>query len=137
MLEQILVQLAPVISFLSYFAVAILLTVVFSVLYINVTPHNELKLIRGGNMAAAAQFCGVLIGYCIPLSSAIAHSVSMIDFITWGVVGLVIQLFIFGVVSLLIGNASSKITSGNIAVGVLAGTASIAAGIINSACMTY
>lgn len=137
MLEQILVQMAPVISFLSYFAVAILLTTVFSLLYIKVTPHQELDLIRGGNMAAAAQFCGVLIGYCIPLASAIAHSVSMFDFMVWGVVGLVVQLLTFGVVSLLIGEASSKITSGNIAVGVLAGTASIAAGIINSACMTY
>jgi len=137
MIEQLLSTITPVISFASYFAVALLLTAVFAFLYVKVTPHNELSLINDGNLAAAAQFCGVLVGYCIPLASAIAHSVSMFDFFIWGCVGLVVQLLTFGVVSLLIGGASSKITSGNVAIGALAGTASIAAGIINSACMTY
>ena len=56
----------PVISslpaFAGYFATAVGLLAVFLVLYVFVTPYNELALIREGNVAAAISLAGALVG---------------------------------------------------------------------------
>lgn len=141
MFTQLVASLAPLVSpvlaFSSYLVLAFMMTIVFSALYIKITPHKELALIKKGNTAAAAQFGGVLIGYCIPLYSAISHSVSIGDFVVWGVVALIIQILTFYVVSKVISGLSDSIVKGNTAVGVMSGIAALCAGIINAACMTY
>ena len=69
--------------FLTYMVTAIVLTLFYIVIYIWVTPHPEIKLIRENNMAAALAFSGSLMGFCVPLASAIANSVSIIDCAIW------------------------------------------------------
>jgi putative membrane protein len=113
------------------------MVMIFKLVYTLVTPHNEIQLVRNGNMAAASQFAGAIIGFSLPLASAISHSVSMVDFVTWGVVALVVQILVFFVFSKIITNASMHISNNNVAVGVLMGAISIAFGVINAACMTY
>ena len=141
MLAQLLATLAPftapVLAFSTYLLVAFVLAFVFSRIYICITPHNELALIRSGNTAAAAQFGGVFIGYCIPLYSAISHSVSMGDFVVWAVVALIVQVLTYWIVSKVIGGLSDSIVKGNTAVGIMSGVVAFCAGIINAACMTY
>jgi putative membrane protein len=127
----------PVLAFSTYLALAFVMTIVFSALYVRITPHKEISLIRSGNVAAAAQFGGVLIGYCIPLYSAISHSVSLTDFVVWGAVALVVQVVAFWIVSKVISGLSDSIVNGNTAVGITSGVVAFCAGIINAACMTY
>ena len=59
--------------FLAYMATAVVLTLLYVLIYIWVTPHPEIKLIRENNVAASLAFAGSLIGFCVPLASAIAH----------------------------------------------------------------
>ena len=40
-------------------------------------------------------YLGALIGFSLPLASAAANSVSIVDFIVWAVVGLLVQLAAF------------------------------------------
>ena len=42
------------------------------VIYVILTPHKELALIRAGNPSAALAFAGVIIGLAIPLGSCLA-----------------------------------------------------------------
>ena len=44
-------------DFLAYFALAIVMTGVFVVVYLWITPYDELKLIRNNDEAAAISFC--------------------------------------------------------------------------------
>ena len=122
--------------FLTYMATAVVLTLCYVIIYIWVTPHPEIKLIRENNTAAAA-FSGSLIGFCLPLASAMANSVSITDCVIWGVVALLVQIIIFFLVCLPIAGISKRIEKGEIASGLWLGVASLAGGLLNAAAMTH
>lgn len=137
MLETTLSSLAGVPPFLAYFATALVLVGLFVRIYTWITPQDELALIRANNAAAATAFGGALIGFALPLSSAITHSLSLLDCVLWGAIALVVQVLTFSVLRLIVKQLPERITQGEIATGILSATAAISVGIINSACMTY
>ena len=51
---------------------ALALLAIFAAIYVRVTPYNEIALIREGNMAASISLSGALIGFVLPLASAIS-----------------------------------------------------------------
>ena len=112
------------------------LTLFYVVVYIRVTPHSEIKLIRENNLAASLAFAGSLIGFCLPLASAISNSLSLVDCAVWGVVALVVQIVVFYLVCLPIPKISARIEKGEIASGLWLGVSSLAGGILNAASMT-
>lgn len=137
MLETTLSSLDGLPPFLAYFAVAIVLVLIFIGLYTWITPHSEMDLIRANNPAAALAFGGALIGFALPLSSAITHSLSLLDCAIWGAVALVVQVLTFTVLRFSIKQLPERIHNGEIATGVLSAAAAIAVGLINAACMSY
>ena len=122
--------------FLAHMATAVALTLFYVVVYIWVTPHPEIKLIRENNMAASLAFAGSLIGFCLPLASAITNSLSLVDCAVWGVIALIVQIVIFYLVRLPIPKISERIEKGEMASGLWLGVASLAGGILNAASMT-
>lgn len=124
-------------SFLLYFGAALAAMAVFVALYMAVTSHHEANLIRQGNTAAAISFAGALVGFTLPLASAIIHSVSLIDMLVWSAIAIVVQLAVFLLVDRLLREISRHIEEGNMAAGTTLAAASIAIGIVNAACMTY
>lgn len=124
-------------EFLTYFALAIGFVAVFLVVYSRVTPYAEFKLIREGNTAAAASLSGALLGFTLPLASAIIHSVHPWDMMIWSAIALVVQILVFLVVRFTMVNVARRIPQGEVASGVLLGALSICGGILNAACMTY
>lgn len=136
-MNMILESLQTITSFLTYFGVSVLMVLAFQFLYMLVTPHNEMALVKSGNIAASAQYSGAILGFCLPLASAISHSVSLYDFVAWGAVALVVQILVFFIFSRVLSDASKKIADNNIAVGVMMGFISVSFGVINAACMTY
>ena len=124
-------------AFLAYFGCGIVLLVVFAAVYSLVTPQRELTLVRAGNGAAATAYLGALLGFSLPLASAAANSVSIVDFIIWAAIGAVIQLLAFGLAALLQKNLPARITAGEMAAGLWAGGIALIVGLLNAACMTY
>ena len=122
--------------FLAYMATAVVMTLVYLVIYMWVTPHPEIALIRENNMAASLAFGGSLIGFCLPLASAMANSVALADCVVWGVVALIVQILIFYLVRLPVPKISERIEKGESASGLWLGAASLAGGILNAAAMT-
>ena len=122
--------------FLAHMATAMSLTLFYLVVYMWVTPHPEMKLIRENNKAASLAFAGSLIGFCMPLASAITNSISLVDVLIWGVVALLVQIIIFYLVRLPIPKISERIEKGEIASGLWLGVASSAGGLLNAASMT-
>lgn len=137
MLETTLSSLDGLPPFLAYFAVAIVLVLIFIGLYTWVTPHSEMDLIRANNPAAALAFGGALIGFALPLSSAITHSLSLLDCAIWGAVALVVQVLTFTVLRFSIKQLPERIHNGEIATGILSAAVAITVGLINAACMSY
>lgn len=124
-------------AFLAYFAVSIGALIVFAVIYTWMTPHQEFSLIRANNTAAALAFGGSLLGFVLPLASAVAHSISLFDCVVWSIVGLIAQLATFFGLRLVIGDLPRRISEGQNAAGIFVAATSIAVGIANAACMTY
>jgi putative membrane protein len=123
-------------AFLTYFAIAIVLLLLFGVIYTRLTAHDEFALIRQGKSAAAVALGGSLIAFVLPLCSAIVHSVSLVDFVIWGLIALAIQIATFFAVRILLPNLSQRISSDEMAAGLFVALTSIAVGAINAACMT-
>jgi len=124
-------------DFLLYFVLALALLAIFAAIYVRVTPYNEIALIREGNMAASISLSGALIGFVLPLASAISHSVSPLDMAAWGVIALVVQLIVYAVTSRLVPRFREAIETGKAAPATLLAALSISAGILNAASMSY
>ena len=124
-------------DFLVYFAASIAFVAVYLAVYVRVTPYREIALIREGNAAAAASLTGSLAGFCLPLASAVIHSVNVWDMALWALIALVVQLLVYAAVRLLVPDIGRHIPEGRMASGIFLGGTSLAAGILNAACMTY
>lgn len=124
-------------SFLVYFVSALVAQAVFVALYIAVTPYHEPTLIRRGNVAASISLGGAVLGFTLPLASAVIHSVSPVDMIVWSVVALVVQLAVFRLAEFALSGIGRHIEEGNVAAGLIMATAALAIGIINAASMSY
>lgn len=137
MLDTALHSLNGLPAFATYFALALLLTLIFVRCYTWLTPHDEFGLIRANNPAAAIAFVGALIGFAWPLSSAITNSLSLLDCAIWGAVALIIQLFAFFISSMILKQLPKRISEGELAAGIFSAGCSVAIGILNAACMSY
>lgn len=136
-METVVLSFEGLPLFLAYLATAVVLTLVYIVIYMWVTPHPEIKLIRENNLAAALAFAGSLIGFCLPLANTIAGSDSLVDCAIWGLIALVVQVLIYYAARLPMPRISERIENGEMASGVWLGSASLAGGLLNAACMTY
>jgi len=134
--ERIADYLGGLPAFLAFFGTAAVLTILFVLIYTRITKHNELALIKQNVSAASVAFAGSLIGFALPLASAIDNSADLLDMILWGLVALIVQIVVFLVVRVFMPRVSERIEAGEMAAGIWLGGASIAAGILNAASMT-
>ena len=124
-------------DFLVYLGVSLAYLAVFVALYIRITPYREMQLIREGNMAASFSLSGAILGFIVPLASAIQHSVSLIDMAIWGLIAMLVQIVAFVVVKLAIPSITRDIPEGKGAQGFFLGSLSLGVGLINAACMSF
>jgi putative membrane protein len=132
---MILQSLAGLPAFLVYFCTAILSVVVYLLVYTRITPHDEFKLIRDNDPAAAIALGLSLLGFTLPLVSAIAHSANIVDCLIWGLVALIVQVIVYYIIKIPVPNLSAKIAAGEMAPAIWLGLSSLAAGALNAACM--
>ena len=130
-------SLAGLPYFIAYFGLSLALLTACLVIYVAITPYAEIRLIREGNSAAAATLSGVLLGFALPLGSAVAHSVSLLDMLVWAVVALLVQLVAYVAVRLAVPQVVQHVREGQVAGGVFLGAVAVSLGILNAACMTY
>jgi putative membrane protein len=124
-------------AFLLHFGLALAFVMLYLAIYVHVTPYREFALIRQGSAAAAASLSGSLLGFVLPLASAVIHSVNPWDMAIWAVVALVVQIAVYLAVRLVLPGIVRHIPEGRVGAGVFLGAVSLAAGILNAACMTY
>lgn len=124
-------------AFALAFVVAGLFTLVFKVVYQLVTPYRERELIRQGNVAAALALAGALIGYVLPLASALSQTVSLPEFAAWAALAGVIQIVAFTLVRVIaLPDVKQRIENGEISTAIYLMAISIAVGVLNAASMT-
>lgn len=105
------------------------------VIYVLLTPHREITLIREGNSAAALSLGGVMVGLAIPLAASMAGSTSALEVLMWGAACVALQLLIFRLVDLALRGLPQRIQEGEVAAAALLVGAKLSTALIIAAAM--
>jgi putative membrane protein len=84
-------------------------------LYVIITPHDELRLIRENNVAAGLSLGAAAAGIALPIAATLASSHSLLDLAVWGATSLILQLVVFRIVDLAVKDLSTRIARGEMA----------------------
>ena len=131
--EALLSQL--VIGYIAYLLTGLALLALFFVVYTRLTPHEERRQVREGNVAVAIFFSGAMLGFTATIASGILTHVNYASFVGWSVSALVVQLLVYAVLDRTFTNLRAALEGGNVAVGTIGGAAALCAGLINAACV--
>ena len=85
-----------------YLVVGLGLLTVFTYLYTLFTPHDEFKLIRDGNTAAALSLGSGMFGFALPISVLIVQTANVVDLLLWAVIAGIIQCAAFAAARLIL-----------------------------------
>ncbi|MEH7274332.1 DUF350 domain-containing protein [Neobacillus vireti] len=126
-------------NFLIYLAVSLALLFVGLFLMEITTKVKEFSLMGKGNKAASYVLGGRLLGLAIVLYSALANSISLLDMVIWGAVGIVAQIIVYYLAEWLTPrfNITQSIEEDNRAVGLFLLLLSVSIGIVIAGCLTY
>jgi putative membrane protein len=117
-------------DFLIELAAALGLFALSLIIYVILTPHKELRLIREGNSSAALAFGSVIVGLAIPLGACLAHSFGLFELVIWGAVTLLLQLLAFRIADMVLHNLPKRIAQGDVAAAVFLMAIKLALGLI-------
>lgn len=121
---------------LMHFLVTIAMLVVGVTIYIWITPHKDVTLVREGNVAAAISLSGAILGLAIPLAMSMSVSVNVADIVIWGLLTLVIQLIVFRLADLVLPDLSARIEAGEVAAALLLSAIKLAVAVITAAAVS-
>jgi putative membrane protein len=136
-LEELMLYIHGLPSFMSYFAIGGILMVLYVYLYNRLTTFDEWELIKQNDSAAAVAFSGSLVGFVIPLASAIQNAQTNLGCLFWGFVALLVQLIAFFAVRMIVPAITERIRRGEVAAGILLAAISLNVGLLNAASMFY
>ena len=123
-------------NLLLHLAVTLGLLAAAAALYTRITPHDEIKLIRHGNVAAAISFSGAVLGLALPLAFCLAASVGVWDIVIWGVVTLLLQLLALRLIEAVMQGMTHRIEAGEIGPAILLFSVKLAVAAVNAAAVT-
>ena len=120
-----------------YFGMGLGFMLLYLLLYLYATPHREITLIRGDNLPAAVVLAGALLGFALPLATALRVASGVLGVAAWAFIALVAQLAAYAMVAVLLKDFPRRINRGEMAAAVLAAAIHVSVGLVNSAAMNY
>jgi putative membrane protein len=99
-------------AFVAYFCLTAVAVIAFLLIYTRITPYNEFELIRKNGVGAAIALGLSLLGFALPLASAVAHAADLVDCAIWAVIALVVQLITFYAARIPVPDLSGRIAAG-------------------------
>ena len=134
---MIVQSLAGLGAFAAYFLTGAGLCALYLIIYTRITRHDEFDLIVEQKNASAATSLGLsLLGFALPLASAILHTVSILDCLIWGLIALAVQVAAYYLARLVYPNVSEDIAQNALAAALWLGFVSITAGVISAVSMS-
>jgi len=129
-------SLAGLPAFLVYFCVAAAIVAAYLFIYTRITPHDEFGLIRDNVPAAAIALGLSLLGFVLPVASAIAHAANIVDCVVWSIIALVVQLIAYFVAQIVDPHLAKRIAAGELASAIWLGLVSVTFGVLSAASMS-
>jgi putative membrane protein len=123
-------------AFIAYFCLTVVAVIAYLAVYMRITPYNEFDLIRSNVPGAAVALGLSLLGFALPLASAVAHAANLVDCAIWAVIALIVQIGVFFAIRIPVPDLSRRIAAGEMASAIWLGLASLTAGLLSAASMT-
>jgi len=127
-------------NFAAYLGVALLLLITGIILFMVSTPKiKEFALIAEKNVTAALTLGGKVVGLALVLGAAAEYSVSLLDMVIWGIIGIISQIIVFILAEVITIRFSIQkaIVDDNRAVGIMLFSLSLTIGWIVAKCLSY
>ncbi len=123
--------------FLAYLGTAFAIAGIYLLVYTRITLHDEFALIRDNVTSAAVALGLSLLGFTLPVTSVIVHTENLFDCLVWSLIVLIVQVIVYYVVRIPIPNLAERIAAGDLAPAIWLGLASLAAGALSAASISY
>jgi putative membrane protein len=133
---MVLQSLAGLPAFLVYFSTGVLLVIAYVYIYTWITHHDEFDCIRKNVPGAAVALGLSVIGFALPVSSAMGHAANVVDCLIWGIIALAVQILVYYLARIPVPNLSQRITDGELAPAIWLGLASVTGGVISASAMS-
>jgi len=118
----------PLLAFLSYFVVSLLLLLAFVAIYVRFTPYRDFELIAHDNSAVSVTLAGAVLGFTFPLVAAIYYTQSLGEMLVWAGITCAVQLAVFVVLR----RQARRIEEGHMSSAIMVATFSVAIGLLNA-----
>ena len=133
---MVLQSLTGLPAFLAYFCLSAVAVVAYLLVYTRITAHNEFDLMLKKVPGAALSLGLSLLGFALPVASAIAHAADIVDCAIWSVIAFAVQIIVYYAARIPIPDLSKRIAAGELAPAIWLGLASLTAGLLSAASMT-
>jgi putative membrane protein len=134
---MVLQSLAGLPAFLLYFCISTVAVIAFLWIYTRITAHDEFALLQKNVPGAAVSLGLSTLGFALPVASAVAHASDVLDCIIWSIIALCVQVIAYYVARIPVPNLSQRIAAGDLAPAIWLGLASVTAGLLSAASMTW
>ena len=134
---MVLQSLAGLPAFLLYFCISTVAVIAFLWIYTRITAHDEFELLNKNVPGAAISLGLSTLGFALPVASAVAHASNVVDCVIWSVIALCVQVIAYYVARIAVPNLSQRIAAGDLAPAIWLGLASVTAGLLSAASMTW
>ncbi|SDZ20566.1 DUF350 domain-containing protein [Thermoactinomyces sp. DSM 45892] len=137
------------INFFTYLGISIPILVLGVVVFAVTTPYPEFQMLKEASQmddaskvaagkAAAYDLSGKILGLTIVLASAILSAQNIVDFIIWGVIGVVFQVLVFYLFHLITPfSVIKEIPKGNVSIAIFSSRISLISSLILAASIYY
>ncbi len=122
--------------FIVHSSLSLLILIAGVFVYTRITAHDEIDLIRSGNVAAAISLSGAVLGLALPLAVSLSVSISLWDIVIWGIVALILQLLAYRLVDLFLKDMSARIEAGEIGPAIMLLSFKLGTAFINAAAIS-
>jgi len=120
-------------SMLAHAAIVVAMLVGGIFLYFRLTPYDDMKLVREGNIASAISMFSIIVGLAIPLAFCLSQVSTIVELLFWGSFTVAIQLMAFKMCDWFLTGLPARIEQGDIAAAMVLLAFKLAAALINSA----
>jgi putative membrane protein len=134
---MILVSLSGLPAFLLYFCISLVAVILFLWIYTRITAHDEFDLLTRNVPGAAISLGLSTLGFALPVASAVAHASNVVDCIVWSIIALCVQVIAYYIARIPVPNLSQRIAAGEMGPAIWLGLASMTAGLLSAASMTW
>ena len=120
----------------AHFLIAIATWAIVALLLIRLTPADEIKLIRAGNLAAAIWTGGMLIALALPIAAAMRYSHGIAEVATWSLFAALVQAVTYVAAAALAGKTRERLEQGDLASATMVAATQIAVALITAAALS-